>query len=65
MSQHSKGPPADWDGACQHWRGRVLTGKYAHWCEAWDGLPVDETTREWPCECYRDTPGIPPAPEGP
>lgn len=33
------------------WRGRVLDGQFAHWCEDWDGLPVDETTCEWPCPC--------------
>ena len=30
---------------------RVLTGKYRHWCDDWDGLPIDETTPEWPCVC--------------
>lgn len=33
------------------WRGRVLTGKYAHWCFDWDDLPIDETCLEWPCGC--------------
>jgi hypothetical protein len=36
-------------------RGVVLTGIYAHWCNAWDGLTMDETCLEFPCECYRDT----------
>ena len=36
---------------CLHWRGRVLVGRYAHYCNDWDGLPVDETTPEWPCAC--------------
>jgi hypothetical protein len=31
--------------------GRVLTGPGAHACDYWDGLPVDETCREWPCGC--------------
>jgi hypothetical protein len=44
--------PTLWEQDCQHWRGRVLTGKFCHWCFEWDGLPVDETTREWPCGCY-------------
>jgi hypothetical protein len=39
------------DRDCMRWRGKVLTGKFAHWCEEWDGLPVDETTPEWPCGC--------------
>lgn len=41
----------EWIADCRHWRGRVLTGRAAHWCFAWDGLPIDETTPEWPCEC--------------
>lgn len=36
---------------CMKWRGRALTGKYAHWCWDWDGLPIDETCEEWPCVC--------------
>ena len=36
---------------CMHWRGRILRGDYAHWCPEWDGLPIDETCSEWPCEC--------------
>lgn len=42
----------DWIKDCQHWRRRTLTGRYAHWCFEWDGLPVDETTPEWPCGCF-------------
>ena len=41
----------DWIADSTKWRGRVLTGHCAHWCFAWDGLPIDETTPEWPCEC--------------
>lgn len=41
----------DFREACIKYRGRVLTGEFAHWCNAWDGLPVDETCEEWPCEC--------------
>ena len=42
---------AEWKEDCMKWRGKVLTGKESHWCYGWDGLPVDETTPEWPCEC--------------
>jgi hypothetical protein len=42
---------ADWIKDSTHWRGRVLTGRYRHWCIEWDFLPVDETSREWPCRC--------------
>jgi hypothetical protein len=41
-----------WIADCLHWHRRVLVGRYAHWCRAWDGQPVDETTPEWPCDCY-------------
>lgn len=35
---------AQWQRDCLHWRGRVLMGRFAHYCGDWDGLPVDETT---------------------
>jgi hypothetical protein len=41
----------EWEEDCLKWRDRVLTGKFAHWCFDWDGLPVDETCEEWPCDC--------------
>lgn len=43
----------DWHTDCQKWRGRVLTGKHAHWCAEWDHLPMDETCAEWPCGCWQ------------
>jgi hypothetical protein len=39
----------EWAKDCERWRGPLLTGKYAHWCYEWDGLPVDETTMEFDC----------------
>lgn len=33
----------DWREDCQRWWGQLLTGVFAHWCECWDELPVDET----------------------
>ena len=45
-----------WRKDCLHWRGKVLTGAKSHWCDEWDGLPVDETTPEWPCGCWSDEP---------
>lgn len=42
---------AEWIEACRDYRGRLLTGRFAHFCPQWDGLPVDETCREWPCPC--------------
>lgn len=47
----SKEHQEQFDRDCLKWRGRLLTGNQAHWCYAWDGLPVDETTPEWPCSC--------------
>ncbi len=41
----------DWREDCMRERGKVLTGKYAHWCPDWDYLTMDETTPEWPCAC--------------
>jgi hypothetical protein len=45
----------DWMRDCLKWRGRVLEGEHTHWCDDWDGLPVDETTPEWPCNCFTTT----------
>ncbi len=42
---------AQWEDDCFHWRGQMLTGKYAHWCPQWGNLPMDETCPEWPCNC--------------
>lgn len=42
----------DWVADSTKWRGSPLTGDWSHWCHAWDGLPVDETTPELNCcEC--------------
>ena len=41
----------EWEADCEQWRGKTLTGTYAHWCADWDGLPIDETCMEWPCAC--------------
>lgn len=49
-------PSTDWIVDCRHWRGRVLTGQYAHWCYQWDDLPMDETCPEWPCGCEIEEP---------
>jgi hypothetical protein len=41
----------DWIDDCNEWRGRLLTGRYGHWCADYDELPVDESCPEWPCPC--------------
>jgi len=44
-------PSAEFIEDSLKWRGKVLTGRYAHWCPEWDDLPIDETCDEWPCDC--------------
>lgn len=42
-----------WKHESLHWRGVILRGWLAHYCNDWDGLPVDETTSEFSCcTCY-------------
>jgi hypothetical protein len=41
------GQSAEFQFDCIKWRRVVLTGKFAHWCNDWDGLPVDETCDEF------------------
>lgn len=36
-----------WRRECKRWRGRVLRGRWRHYCNDWDGLPIDETTVEF------------------
>lgn len=33
------------------WRGKVLGGPDAHWCNDWDGLPINAFDVEYSC-CY-------------
>lgn len=43
----------DWIDDCMHFWGKVLDGKYAHWCPEWDELPIDETCKEFEnCICF-------------
>ena len=47
-----KEPSDDWIVDCNHHHGKVLTGKYAHWCPEFDYLPIDETVDEFVyCNC--------------
>lgn len=42
----------EWIVDCKHHHGKVLTGKYAHWCPEFDYLPIDETCFEFEyCLC--------------
>lgn len=48
-----------WEVDCIKWHGRLLTGKFSHYCSDWDELPVDETIDEFDC-CHctiQDTDG--------
>ena len=43
----------NWDYDSYKFHGRILTGQYAHYCYDWDGLPLDETCREFEtCSCF-------------
>jgi len=48
----------DWEEDCLRWRGRLLNpeGRFAHWCNDWDDLPMDDTCDEFPdtCSCYTE-----------
>jgi len=45
----------DWKEDCLHFWGKVLTGKYCHWCADWDYLSLDETCHPFAyCNCERD-----------
>ena len=40
---------------CLPFWGKVLTGKYRHYCDEFDGLPIDETCFEFQfCLCFND-----------
>jgi hypothetical protein len=40
-----------------HFWGKVLTGKYRHFCTEYDYLPIDETVGEFAhCRCFSDDP---------
>lgn len=44
----------EWNEDAIRWRGSIMTGLHAHWCVDWDGLPIDETSLEYPCACIED-----------
>jgi hypothetical protein len=46
----------EFEVVCLQERGRILRGRYAHYCDDWDGLTVDETCDEWDtCTCFPDS----------
>lgn len=43
----------EWIEDSKKYHGKVLTGKFAHWCLEWDDLPIDETCPEFKvCLCF-------------
>lgn len=42
----------EWVEDCMHFHGKVLMGKYSHWCPEFDYLPIDENCYEFEyCLC--------------
>lgn len=41
----------DWNSECIKYHGRVLKGKKRHYCYDWDGMPIDETCKEFDVCC--------------
>jgi hypothetical protein len=45
---------------CLHFHGKILTGKYKHFCHDFDLLPLDETCSEFEyCHCFDDVGELP------
>lgn len=40
---------SEWEADCIRWRGKILRGPDAHWCNDWDGLPISSFTQEYQC----------------
>lgn len=48
-----------WEKECEREHGRVLVGEHKHYCYDWDGLPIDETCKEWDsCTCFVAVRGV-------
>lgn len=44
--------PVEWVEWCLKERGRILLGRFGHFCNDWDGLTMDENCDEWAtCTC--------------
>jgi len=45
---------SEFEEDCIKTYGRVLTGKYKHYCAEWDYVPIDETFPEFEvCHCFK------------
>ena len=40
---------SEWEADCIRWRGKILRGPDAHWCNDQDGLPISAFTPEYEC----------------
>lgn len=51
----------DFERDCIKERGRILTGKFRHYCWEWDGMTMDETCPEFwdTCTCFTDRTPLP------
>lgn len=39
---------------CMAYHGKILTGKYKHFCPDWDDMPIDDTCFEYQfCTCEK------------
>ena len=51
MTEYSE----DWKEDCMSCWGKILEGKYRHWCADWDYLAIDETCHPFAyCNCEYD-----------
>ena len=48
-----------WSADWQRWHGDRPEGRLAHWCDDWDGLPIDEQCMEFMCcTCTWESPEL-------
>jgi hypothetical protein len=51
--EHAMAELTEWEKKCLRYHGRVLVGRYPHYCAEWDELPIDETCPEFEsCICH-------------
>ena len=50
-------PMTDWEADCYEFHGKFLHGTFQHYCAEFDGLPIDETCKEFDhCKCFDEKP---------
>lgn len=56
LANEMNNPMSEFDQDSLHFHGHLLTGKYKHFCNEFDGLPIDETCIEFAyCLCFQST----------